>query len=122
VAQALSANDDQWAKRDGGTVRLPRDTSLRQYWPPKRLLMVQQQFFELKLSERHAHMLDKPHECPVCKLALRHEGPGIPAAQAELQWAPQAGGPPHAGQDERGGAQEENMKPTFRLCLSCSLA
>lgn len=74
VAVALSSNDAAWAQRDGGAVRLPVGKALKQYWPPKRVLLVQQQFCALKLSQRHADMLLKPFSCSTCSRPFAAKG------------------------------------------------
>jgi len=77
VSVALSANDPTWAQRDGGAVRMPQGKALLQYWPPKRVLLVQEAFCALKQSERHADVLDKPHACPSCARRFVVNGPAF---------------------------------------------
>jgi hypothetical protein len=66
VAIALSSNDVEWKHRDGQLVRLPDTPGLRESWPTKRILQVQQKFFEQKKAERHEERLVKPYPCPSC--------------------------------------------------------
>jgi hypothetical protein len=67
VSSALSTNDSDWAHRDGGAVRLPASPALKDSWPTKRILQMQQRFFEAKKAERHSDVLDRPYACPSCQ-------------------------------------------------------
>jgi len=66
ASSALTANDPDWAQRDGEAVRLPSSPALRDSWPSKRILQVQQAFFQQKKAERHSDVLERPYSCPSC--------------------------------------------------------
>ena len=66
VSQALSSNDAAWANRLGQSVRRP--AAFQHYWPPMRILSVQQTFYTVRQQLRADHRLDKPHACPSCLL------------------------------------------------------